>query len=401
MQGWSDPFAEDEAARERERRRADREARRRDRRTRRTQQQGALADRVKGMMARSDGAQADGGDPRIGASPGARSAPPEAAPPGRPPAAPPPGRPPGPPRTALAARQPPPSPPRGPDAVRRRRLIAGAIVVVVVLGIVVGAAAVIHHFTAGSSSQAPVSQATAGVKKITIPEGYDRRAIADVAKKDGISGDYMKASESFKGFDPSKYGAQSPPSLEGFLFPATYDLPRHPNVDDLIGRQLDAFNQYMGQVNLKYAKSKNLTPYDVLTIASMIEREAVVDKDRKLIAAVIYNRLSDGMPLQIDATIRFAENNWTQPLTESDLHIDSPYNTYDNTGLPPTPIGNPGLASIEAAAKPANVNYLYYVAKPDGCGHFFTASYSAFQAAQDRYNSAREAAGGKSPTNCP
>jgi UPF0755 protein len=107
------------------------------------------------------------------------------------------------------------------------------------------------------------------------------------------------------------------------------------------------------------------------------------------------------MPLQIDATIRFAENNWTKPLTESDLHISSPYNTYENTGLPPTPIGNPGLASIEAAAHPANVNYLYYVAKPNGCGHFFTASYSAFQAAQARYNSARAAAGGNSPTNCP
>jgi uncharacterized YceG family protein len=225
--------------------------------------------------------------------------------------------------------------------------------------------------------------------------------LADLAKKDGITGDYMKASESFKGFNPDRYGAQNPPSLEGFLFPATYDLPHKPNVDDLIARQLDAFNQYMDQVNMKYAKSKNLTPYDVLIIASMIEREAVVEKDRKLIAAVIYNRLSQGMPLQIDATIRFAENNWTKPLTESDLHISSPYNTYENTGLPPTPIGNPGLASIEAAAHPANVNYLYYVAKPNGCGHFFTASYSAFQAAQARYNSARAAAGGNSPTNCP
>jgi len=188
----------------------------------------------------------------------------------------------------------------------------------------------------------------------------------------------MKASESFKGFNPDRYGAQNPPSLEGFLFPATYDLPHKPNVDDLIARQLDAFNQYMDQVNMKYAKSKNLTPYDVLIIASMIEREAVVDKDRKLIAAVIYNRLHDGMPLQIDATIRYAENNWTKPLTDSDLQINSPYNTYTHTTLPPTPIGNPGLASIQAAAHPASVDYLYYVAKPNGCGHFFTASYQEF-----------------------
>ncbi len=263
-----------------------------------------------------------------------------------------------------------------------------------------GAAALIHHYTAGSAPPPSPPPTAGGVKEITIPEGYDRHQTADLAKQDGLKGDYLRASESFKGFDPAKYGADHPSSLEGFLFPATYELPRHPKVDDLIGRQLDAFKQYFSKVNLRYAKSKNLTPYDVLIIASMIEREAVVDKDRPLIAAVIYNRLHDGMPLQIDATIRYAENNWTKPLTESDLRIDSAYNTYTNTSLPPTPIGNPGLASIQAAAHPANVDYLYYVAKPNGCGHFFTASYQAFQQASARYNAAREAAGGKSPAHC-
>lgn len=387
---WSDPFAEDEAARERERRRAEREARRRERRGQRTQRQGALAERVKGIMAGADGDGAAPKDPDVGAPPSAPSTP--AAAPPTPPATP---------RAALAARQPPPPPPpRSPESVRRRRLIGAAVVVLIVLGIVAGAAAAIHHFTAGSAPPPPPKEAAGGVREITIPEGYDRRQIADLADKDGIAGDYMKASESFKGFNPGKYGAEDPSSLEGFLFPATYDLPRHPNVDDLIARQLDAFKQYMGQVNMDYAKSKNLTPYDVVTIASMIEREAIVDKDRKLIAAVIYNRLHDGTPLGIDATIRFAENNWTKPLTESELNLDSPYNTRTNAGLPPTPIGNPGLASLQAAAHPADVNYLYYVAKPDGCGHFFTASYSEFQKAVAEYNSAREAAGGKSPTNC-
>jgi cell division protein YceG involved in septum cleavage len=398
MDDYSDPFAEEQAEQERRRRRAEREARRRDGRAKRSEQQGALADRVKGMLSGSTEGGTEGPDPRIGASPGARSASHEPEAGGEPPPPPPPP----PPRTALGPRQPPSPPPRGPRNVRRRRIIGAVIVLIVAIGIVAGAAAAIHHFSAGSSDSPAPKQSVAGpVKKVTIPEGYDRRAIADLAKKDGITGDYMKASESFKGFNPDRYGAQNPSSLEGFLFPATYDLPHKPNVDDLISRQLDAFSQYMDQVNMKYAKSKNLTPYDVLIIASMIEREAVVDKDRKLIAAVIYNRLHQGMPLQIDATIRFAENNWTKPLTESDLHISSPYNTYENTGLPPTPIGNPGLASIEAAAHPASVNYLYYVAKPNGCGHFFTASYSAFQAAQARYNSAREAAGGNSPTNCP
>jgi cell division protein YceG involved in septum cleavage len=392
---WSDPFAEDEAARERERRRAEREAQRRERRTERTQRQGALAERVKGMMAGYDGDGSAPDDADAGATPPARSTPPPAPP--TPPAEPP--KPPVTPPPTVAANQPPPPPPPGERNLRRRQLIGAAVVVVVVIGIVAGAAAAIHHFTAGSSPP-PAKQAAGGVKELVIPEGYDRRQIADIVHTEGISGDYVKASESFKGFNPEKYGAQNPSSLEGFLFPATYELPRHPNVDDVIGRQLDAFTQYLSKVNMSYAKSKNLTPYDVLIIASMIEREAVVDKDRRLIAAVIYNRLSDGMPLQIDATIRFAENNYTQPLTDSDLSINSPYNTYDNVGLPPTPIGNPGLASIEAAAKPANANYLYYVLKPDGCSHFFTASYAEFQQASDEYNAAREAAGGKAPTDC-
>src|SRR6185312_7814941 len=118
-------------------------------------------------------------------------------------------------------------------------------------------------------------------------------------------------------------------------------------------------------------------------------------------AAVIYNRLHDGMPLQIDATIRFATNNFTQPVSSSDLQLDSPYNTYTNTGLPPTPIGNPGLASIEAAARPARVGYLYYVVKPGTCGeHAFSSTFAQFQQDQRRYEEARRAAGGKSPTKC-
>jgi cell division protein YceG involved in septum cleavage len=387
MDDWSDPFADDKAASERERRRAEREARRRDRRSRRAEHRGALAERVRGMMGGSGGDGA-GDDPRLEASPAARA---DAAAPPSPPEPPPP---------ALAARQPPPPPSRPEGDVRRRRLIAAAVVVIVVIGIVAGAAALIHHYTAGDGSSPPPSQAAHGVKEITIPEGYDRHQIGDLAKQDGLKGDYVKASESVKGFNPAKYGADNPSSLEGFLFPATYELPRHPTVDDLIGRQLDAFKQYFSKVDLSYAKSKNLTPYDVLIIASMIEREAIIEKDRPLIAAVIYNRLREDMPLQIDATIRYAENNWTKPLSESDLHIDSPYNTYTNTTLPPTPIGNPGLASIKAAAHPANVNYLYYVAKTNGCGHFFTASYQQFLAASDKYNAAREAAGGKSPANC-
>src|SRR3712207_3804434 len=107
------------------------------------------------------------------------------------------------------------------------------------------------------------------------------------------------------------------------------------------------------------------------------------------------------MPLGIDATIRYVENNWTRPLRVSELERDTPYNTRLNRGLPPTPIGNPGLKSLQAAAKPANVDFLYYVVKPGTCGrHVFATSDAEAQENVARYEAAREAAGGKSPTTC-
>jgi len=132
-------------------------------------------------------------------------------------------------------------------------------------------------------------------------------------------------------------------------------------------------------VNLHYASRKNLTPYDVLIIASMIEKEVRVRSERPLVAAVIYNRLHAHMPLGIDATIRYAlDVPATESLRESQLHDPTPYNTRLHAGLPPTPIANPGLASIQAAAHPAKVDYLYFVRKPDKLHHFFTASATAF-----------------------
>lgn len=117
----------------------------------------------------------------------------------------------------------------------------------------------------------------------------------------------------------------------------------------------------------------------MLNIASMVERETVAPEERRLVAAVIYNRLDRDMPLAIDATIRYGLGiPGTRPLTKAHLASDSPYNTRRFKGLPPTPIGNPGLASIRAAARPANVDYLYYVRKPDGVHHFFTADENEF-----------------------
>jgi UPF0755 protein len=168
-------------------------------------------------------------------------------------------------------------------------------------------------------------------------------------------------------------------TLEGFLFPATYDFLNTTTSRELVQDQLQAFCQNWTQVNLSYAKSKNLTPYDVLKIASMVEKETLAPEERPLVAAVIYNRLHDHMALGIDSTLRYGLHiPATKSILESQLQSDNPYNTRKFLGLPPTPIANPGLASIQAAAHPAHVDYLYFVRKPDKVHHFFTASSTAF-----------------------
>jgi uncharacterized YceG family protein len=238
--------------------------------------------------------------------------------------------------------------------------------------------------------------------KVTIPEGFSRVQIAAVAKKAGVVGNYVAASAHSHVLKPTSYGAPaSVDSLEGFLFPDTYDMLPGDPVSKLINEQLVAFKQNLAKVDLTAAKRVNLTAYDVVTIASMVEREAEIPRERPLIAAVIYNRLKANMPLGIDATLRYALNDYDMPLTDSQLALNSPYNTRLHRGLPPTPIGNPGLASLEAAAHPAKVSYLYYVVKPGTCGEdAFSTTFAEFEHDSALYNAARNADHGRSPTTC-
>jgi UPF0755 protein len=236
---------------------------------------------------------------------------------------------------------------------------------------------------------------------VTIPEGYTRSQAAQLVEEDGVPGSYTKATVKSKYLNPAQYGAKAAKDLEGFLFPDTFELKPSAPVADLVQLQLQDFKRRIKGVDVKYAKSKNLTIYDVLIIASMVEREAGVTSQYEDVASVIYNRLHEGMPLGIDATIRFATGNYTEPLTESELAIESPYNTRTNAGLPPGPINSPGLAAIEAAAHPAKTGYLFYVTTPGACGKLtFAKSEAEFEAAVNKYNSAREAAGGNSPDSC-
>jgi UPF0755 protein len=237
---------------------------------------------------------------------------------------------------------------------------------------------------------------------ITITEGRTRAQIDALLRAQGVNGSYFAATRHSPLINFAAYGApRHTPDLEGFLFPDTYQLVQPVDMQKLVNDQLTRFRQEFAHVNLGYARSKHLTPYDVLTIASLVQGEAATAHDEPLIASVIYNRLRRGMPLQLDATTRYATGNYTKPLTQAQLNSRSPYNTRNHKGLPPTPIDNPGLAAIQAATHPANTNFLYFVAKVCGNGaSVFESTYKQFQADAARYQQARKARGGRSPERC-
>jgi uncharacterized YceG family protein len=237
---------------------------------------------------------------------------------------------------------------------------------------------------------------------VTVIPGRTRRQIAMLLHQQGVHGRFMTDTRHTTVLNLRAYGAPAGlNNLEGFLFPSTYQLREPISIPALINDQLTTFRHQFATVNMSYARSKNLTPYDVLKIASMVEAEAGTAHDRPLIASVIYNRLHQRIALGIDATIRYAVNNYTTPLTDSQLNSPSPYNTRNHLGLPPTPIDNPSLASIQAAAHPARTKYLYFVAKPCGNGaSAFSSTNAQFQLDVQRYDQARAQRGGRSPLKC-
>ena len=267
--------------------------------------------------------------------------------------------------------------------------------------LIFGVVKVVGKLTEPDPAPVKATKPAPKTKNLLIVEGLTRDQIAGEVKKN-VKGDYLKASDSApKGFDLKKYDAQDAPNLEGFLFPATYPITKKETAKELVGQQLGAFEENFSHVDLSYAKSKNLTPYDVLIIASMIEKEIQVPEERKLAAAVIYNRLKAGDTLGIDATIRYYLRNYDEQLTESELaDASNPYNTRVIPGLPPTPIANPGLASMKAAANPAKSDVYYFVIKPGTCGeHVFVKTDAEFQQAEAAYQQALQEQGG-SPTDC-
>ncbi|MBE0428330.1 MAG: endolytic transglycosylase MltG [Thermoleophilia bacterium] len=220
---------------------------------------------------------------------------------------------------------------------------------------------------------------------MTIPEGYSLDEIAaELAAKTGITEDeYRRAA-----VPAGRALPFAPPpgvtTLEGYIFPSTYDLEPEVTADAMVDRQLETFRERTAGLPWEKAESLGMTRYEILTVASMVERETRVPEERSLVAAVIYNRLARGMRLDIDATVQYALGHWKEELTWDDLMTDSQYNTRLYPGLPPGPICSPGAASIQAALEPAEVDYLFYVAIGDEEGrHFFTSSYEEFLAAAE------------------
>jgi UPF0755 protein len=271
----------------------------------------------------------------------------------------------------------------------RRRLIA-----LLILAGLIGVLAVVLNLALNRNSDNSATT-TMVVKplKIVFPEGFTRRDMAariasvdEIARRErGINpalseSRYLELTRS--SVLPGRYaGDGKSRMLEGFLFPATYEFLGSTSTDRLVSDQLVAFRAAWKKLDLGYARSKNLTRYDVLIIASMIEKEAFSPAERAKVSGVIYNRLHAHMTLGIDATLRYGLNlKPTQSLSPF-LNSSNPYNTGRRLGLPPTPIANPGLASLQAAAHPdRHHHYLYYLRKPGTKQHYFTSSYDDFVA---------------------
>lgn len=218
-------------------------------------------------------------------------------------------------------------------------------------------------------------------QKVTFPEGYTIEEMAQTLQDDGIisAQDFLDAVKSYKLPSYITSNSERKYNLEGFLFPDTYNFRKGMSADEIIQTMLDEFNLVMDNVQKEAGVTIPQDEYEkYVIIASMIEKEASTVKDRELVSSVIYNRLKDDMPLQIDATVVYALGNpKIQIVTYKDLEVDSPYNTYLHKGLPVGAICNPGQEALLAAIKPAKTDYLYYILEQNG-SHYFTNNYQDF-----------------------
>lgn len=223
----------------------------------------------------------------------------------------------------------------------------------------------------------------------TIPEGYTLKEMGQLLEKQGLvasQGEWMKAiSIPYEYSFLNDIPQDRPNRLEGFLFPDTYNITETTNAEDIVSMMLGQFARLWEEEYAALAENQELSALEVVTIASLIEREAAVPEERETISGVIDNRLRINMPLQIDATVLYSLKEHKEIVTNADLKIDSPYNTYKHVGLPPGPIAAPGKDSIKAALNPEKHSYFYYVSRGDGT-HEFTKNFNEHLQAISKYN---------------
>ncbi|WP_448639893.1 endolytic transglycosylase MltG [Geodermatophilus sp. URMC 63] len=220
------------------------------------------------------------------------------------------------------------------------------------------------------------------VSRVTVPEGFTVAAtLQRVAEATGLPIEDLQAAAA----DPAALGlpAYADGQLEGFLFPATYDVEPDDTAADVLRGMVARFTEVATDLQLEQrAAASGRSVYDIVTVASMVQSETRLDQERPDVAQVVYNRLAQGIPLGIDATLAYGLQKNGNDLTVTDLQTDSPYNTRTRAGLPPTPISSPGEASLEAALSPTTGGLLYYVLASEDGRHFFTSDYAEFQAAR-------------------
>lgn len=241
-----------------------------------------------------------------------------------------------------------------------------------------------YTFRRGEDSDAILAKLTAGeavpTYAVTIPEGLTLHETAEVVgEQNGVPA--AKFEEAAKRTDYGYAFLEDPAirTTEGFLFPKRYDFEEGTTAPQMVDRLLEQYLLETQDLDFEAAKQRlNLTEYEIVTVASLIERESANSEERPIIASVIYNRIQRGMPLQIDATIQYALGEPKEELSLADLKVRSPYNTYENEGLPPGPICSPSRESLQAAIEPAQTDYLYYVFDAEGNEHFFTDNYQEF-----------------------
>ena len=224
--------------------------------------------------------------------------------------------------------------------------------------------------------------------EVTIPEGYNIDQIAGLLNNRGLVsyGEFVRLSR-----DPSFLSSLGidVESLEGYLYPETYYFSKGEGAKKIIQTMVSTFNQFYTPDMEEKARGLSMTRQEIVTLASIIEKETSVGKERPLIAAVFHNRLKRRIRLQSDPTVIYGLPNFNGNLTRKDLRAYSPYNTYWVRGLPPGPIANPGRESLLAVLNPAQVEYLYFVSKNDGT-HYFSKTLSDHNAAVQRYQKTRQ-----------